>query len=99
MNQGFTPVVATPKSKQPQNPPQPISMQELQGSLSSYFDDVPDPRVNRTKHHLLKDILVMARLKSLAYKTGQTIYQIKHGLLSNYLIEQLKRPDVSMFIV
>jgi hypothetical protein len=40
-----------------------------------------------------------ARLKSLAYKTGQTIYQIKHGLLSNDLIEQLKRPDVSMFIV
>jgi len=40
-----------------------------------------------------------ARLKSLAYKTAQTIYQIKHGLLSNYLIEQLKRPDVSMFIV
>jgi len=99
MNQGFAPVVATPKSKQPQNPPQPISMQELQGSLSSYFDDVPDPRVNRTKRHLLKDILVMARLKSLAYKTGQTIYQIKHGLLSNYLIEQLKRPHVSMFIV
>ncbi|MGB7894058.1 MAG: hypothetical protein WCF82_19440 [Microcoleus sp.] len=42
MNQGFAPVFATPKSKQPQNPPQPISMQELQGSLSSYFDDVPD---------------------------------------------------------
>ena len=60
MNQGFAPVVAKPKSKQPQNPPQPISMQKLQGSLSSYFDDVPDPRVNRTKRHLLKDILVIA---------------------------------------
>jgi hypothetical protein len=38
-------------------------------------------------------------LKSLAYKTGQTIYQIKHQLLSNYLIEQLKRPDVPMLLV
>ena len=99
MDKGFLPVVPTSKSKQPLKKPPPMSMQELQGSLSSYFDDVPDPRVNRTKRHLLKDILVMARLKSLAYKTGQTIYQIKHGLLSNYLIEQLKRPDVSMFIV
>nr|WP_322675859.1 hypothetical protein [Nostoc sp. DedQUE03]MDZ7971078.1 hypothetical protein [Nostoc sp. DedQUE03] len=38
-------------------------------------------------------------LKDLAYKTGQTIYQIKHGMLSNYLVQQLKRPDFPMFIV
>lgn len=70
MNQGFAPVFATPKSKQPQNPPQPISMQKLQGSLSSYFDDVPDPRVNRTKRHLLKDILVIAILCTIAGGDG-----------------------------
>jgi len=70
MNQGFAPVVARPKSKQPQNLPQPISMQELQGSLSSYFDDVPDPRVNRTKRHLLKDILVIAILSTIAGGDG-----------------------------
>ena len=51
------------------------------------------------RNHIACAILVWARLKSLAYKTGQTIYQIKHGLLSNYLIKQLKRPDVPMFIV
>jgi hypothetical protein len=44
-------------------------------------------------------ILVWLRLKTLAYKTAQTIYQIKHSLLSNYLIEQLKRPDIPLFIV
>ena len=44
-------------------------------------------------------MLVWLRLKNLAYKTGQTIYQIKHNLLSNYLIEQLKRPEISMSIV
>jgi hypothetical protein len=37
-------------------------------------------------------------LKNLAYKSGQTIYQIKHRLLSNYLIQLLKRPDVPMFV-
>ena len=41
-------------------------------------------------------MLVWLRLKKLAYKTGQTIYQIKHNLLSNYLIEQLKRLDIAM---
>jgi len=50
------------------------------------------------RNHIAGAILVWVRLKDLAYKTGQTIYQIKHGLLSNYLVQQLKRPDVPMFI-
>ena len=44
-------------------------------------------------------MLVWLRLKNFAYKTGQTVYNVKHNLLSNYLIEQLKRPDVAMSIV
>nr|MDZ8047179.1 transposase [Nostoc sp. DedQUE02] len=51
------------------------------------------------RNHIACAILVWLRLKDLAYKTGQTIYQIKHGLLSNYLVQQLKRPDFPMFIV
>jgi hypothetical protein len=51
------------------------------------------------RNHIACAILVWLRLKDLAYKTSQTIYQIKHSLLSNYLVQQLKRPDVSMFIV
>jgi hypothetical protein len=51
------------------------------------------------RNHVACALLVWVRLKSLAYKNGQTIYQIKHKLLSNYLIEQLKRPDVSMLLV
>ena len=50
------------------------------------------------RNHIACAILVWLRLKDLAYKAGQTIYQIKHGLLSNYLVQQLKRPDVPMFI-
>ena len=50
------------------------------------------------RNHIACAILVWLRLKDLAYKTGQTIYQIKHGLLSNYLVQQLKRPPVPMFM-
>jgi hypothetical protein len=51
------------------------------------------------RNHMACAMLVWLRLKSLAYKTYQTIYQLKHGLLSNYLIEQLKRPALPMSLV
>ena len=51
------------------------------------------------RNHIACAILVWLRLKNLAYKSGQTIYKIKHGLFSNYLINQLKRPDITMSIV
>jgi hypothetical protein len=50
------------------------------------------------RNHIACAMLVWLRLKNLAYQTGQTIYKIKHNLLSNYLIEQLKRPDIAMSI-
>ena len=48
------------------------------------------------RNHIACAMLVWLRLKNLAYKTGKTVYQIKHNLLSNYLIEQLKRPGIMM---
>ena len=51
------------------------------------------------RNHIACAMLVWLRLKNLAYQTGQTVYQIKHNLLSNYLIQQLKRPDVHMCLV
>lgn len=50
------------------------------------------------RNHIACAILVWIRLKELAYKTSQTVYQIKYSLLSNYLIQQLKRPDVPMHL-
>lgn len=44
------------------------------------------------RNHIACAMLVWARLKQIAYKTGQTIYQIKNGLLDDYLIQQLKNP-------
>jgi len=34
-------------------------------------------------------------LKNLAYQTGQTVYQLKHGLLSDYLRQQLRCPTIA----
>jgi hypothetical protein len=48
------------------------------------------------RHHIACALLVWSRLKSLAYQTRRTVYQIKHEMLSDYLIEQLKHPSVQM---
>ncbi len=52
------------------NKPQPISIEDLQTGFSTYFNDGPDPRVERTKQHLLKDILVIALLAVIAGAEG-----------------------------
>jgi hypothetical protein len=48
------------------------------------------------RNHINCAMLVWLRLKQLAYSTGQTVYQLKQGLLSNYLIQQLKGPTLTM---
>ena len=48
------------------------------------------------RNHIACALLVWSRLKAIANQGGRTIYQIKHGMLSDYLIEQLKHPSVQM---
>lgn len=48
------------------------------------------------RNHIACALLVWNRLKMIAYQTGKTVYQIKHGMFSYYLIEQLKHPSVQM---
>ncbi len=48
------------------------------------------------RNHIACAFLVWVRLKELATETGRTIYQLKHGLLSDYLIQQLKKPSLKM---
>ena len=50
------------------------------------------------RNHVACALLVWARLKSLAYQSGQTVYQIKRGLLHDYLVQQLKTPSVGMVL-
>jgi hypothetical protein len=42
--------------------------------------------------------LVWVRLKELAAQTGRTVYQLKHGLLDDYLIQQLRNPSLNMVL-
>lgn len=51
-------------------------------------------RKNRIqRNHIACSMLVWIKLKQVADKTHRTVYQVKHGLLRNYLIQQLKSPD------
>jgi hypothetical protein len=51
------------------------------------------------RNHIACAFLVWVRLKELAVETGRTVYQLKHGLLDDYLIQQLKRPALQMALV
>ena len=46
------------------------------------------PRIVR--NHIAAAFLVWVHLMRKAYETGKTLYQVKHGLLSEYLCQQLK---------
>ena len=48
------------------------------------------PRIVR--NHIAAAFLVWVHLMRKAHETGQTLYQVKHGLLSEYLSQQLKSP-------
>ena len=50
------------------------------------------------RNHIACAMLVWCRFKELAYATGRTVYQIKFGQLSDYLIQQLKSPSVKMVL-
>jgi len=48
------------------------------------------------RNHIACAMLVWIRLTDIARKTQQTAYRIKHGLLNDYLCQQLKNPSVKM---
>jgi len=48
------------------------------------------------RNHIACAILVWVRLKQVANETKQTVYRLKHELLSEYLRQQLKSPAIQM---
>jgi hypothetical protein len=48
------------------------------------------------RNHIACAILVWIRLKQVANETKQTVYHLKHELLSDYLRQQLKSPAIQM---
>ena len=53
-------------------------------------------RARIQRNHIGCAILVWVCLKALAHQTGNTVCQIKHGMLSQYMIEQLRTSSVRM---
>jgi hypothetical protein len=50
------------------------------------------------RNHIACAFLVWNCLKNIAYRSRCTIYRLKHSLLSDYLIQQLKSPTIPMVI-
>jgi hypothetical protein len=48
------------------------------------------------RNHIACALLVWTRIKQIADSTTTTVYQLKTGLLSSYLVEQLKSPMLRM---
>ena len=48
------------------------------------------------RNHIACAILVWVRLKQVAQQSASTIYQLKHGLLDDYLCSQLRSPAIQM---
>ncbi len=48
------------------------------------------------RNHIGCALLVLVRLKELATEARTTVYQLKQGLLDDYLIQQLKSPSLKM---
>lgn len=50
------------------------------------------------RNHIACAFLVWVRLAQLAHQTKQTLYQLKHGLLDDYLTQQLRNPSLEMVL-
>ena len=48
------------------------------------------------RNHIACAFLVWVRMAEVARKIGKTLYQLKHGLLDDYLCQQLKNPSIKM---
>jgi Transposase DDE domain len=48
------------------------------------------------RNHIACAILVWVRLKQVAQETASTLYQLKHGLLDDYMRSQLRSPTIHM---
>lgn len=48
------------------------------------------------RNHIACAILVWVRLKQVAHQTASTVYQVKQGLLTDYMRSQLRSPAIQM---
>lgn len=52
-------------------------------------------RIRSQRNHIAAAMLVWLCIKELADQTQKTVYQLKQGLLSDYLIQQMRNPTIT----
>jgi hypothetical protein len=50
-------------------------------------------------NHIGCALLIWVKFKALAAQTSRTVYQLKHGLLDDYLIQHLKNPSLKKWFL
>jgi hypothetical protein len=73
-----------------------IEQLHQEGKQVSGLEECQCRKARIQRNHISCAMLVWVRLKELATQTGRTVYQLKHGLLDDFLIEQLKNPSLKM---
>ena len=65
--------------------------------VCSMVSMIPNVPLNRNHFYNVNTTIVSwIRLNEVAYETKQTIYSVKHGLLSEYLCTQIKSLTIHM---
>ncbi len=69
-------------------------LKQLTGIPKCQFRDAQIP-----KNHIACAMLVWHDFKKIADTLGKTIYQLKHQLLSKYLVSELKHPAIKIKLI
>jgi hypothetical protein len=73
-----------------------IEQLHREGKQVTGLEDCQCRKARIQRNHIGCALLVWVRLKELAAQTSRTVYQLKHGLLDDYLCQQLKNPSLKM---
>ena len=73
-----------------------IEQLHREGKQVTGLERCPCRKARIQRNHIGCAFLVWVRLKELAVQTGRTVYQLKQGLLDDYLIQQLRNPTLKM---
>lgn len=92
--QGFSQLTNSPKNlENPLKKTDIKSINEINCSLSSLVETIPDPRVNRTQKHILKDILIIAILAVIGGAEGWEDMENYGQAKKEWLQEFLELPN------
>lgn len=73
-----------------------IEQLHREGKQVTGFERCQCRKARIQRNHIGCAFLVWVRLKHFALQTSRTVYQLKHGLLDDYLVQQLKNPSLKM---